>query len=659
MNRREYMEYYDSTEFKEKYLYKGKDLGAVCTDNFTRFKIWSPLAGQVTLHLYEDGETACHQSVSMKRGDGGVWSYVKQGDCHGIYYDFTLEINGEKVQSADPYARASSCNGIKSMAVNLERTNPKGWDRDRAPVRTQEQIITEVHVKDFSHDPAGGVPEKYRGKYKAFTLTDTTLHGKGEFPTCLGYLKRLGVTHVQLMPVFDFGSVNEAGDDGEYNWGYDPLNYNVPEGSYSTDPFHGEVRIREFKEMVMALHQNGMRVIMDVVYNHTYTVDSWFSRTVPHYFYRQYEDGRYSDGSACGNDIASEREMCGKYILESVLYWAKEYHIDGFRFDLMGLLDVKLMNWIQEELDKIFGKEEVLIYGEPWSASDSPMKADSIPCLGKNIRKLHPAIGVFSDRTRDSIKGHVFYGEVPGFVNGGKGLEKDILHSVRAWTDGDSSFCAGSPRQIVSYVSAHDNLTLWDKLVITLKPGKPFDVRDEEILRANRMAAAVYFTCQGRVFFLSGEEAARTKLGEENTYILSPELNRLDWERIYSYRDLLEYYRGLIAFRKRMPGLYDKSERAGERIFGEKIFADGCLQFCVDNRECSLWDVLFVVYNSTATELEMTLPRGEWKLLVDGKNSWYWNSVKSSVKQSEHGVVSISPVSVQIYGRIHVNSKGM
>lgn len=647
MNRREYMEYYDSAEFKERYLYEGEDLGAVCTESGTCFKIWSPAADSVTLHLYEDGETSRHQTVPMKREEKGVWTFAKTGDCHGIYYDFTLEIDGEKVKTADPWARACNCNGTRSMAVNLKRTNPRGWEADCAPARTAEQIITEVHIKDFSHDPACGVSKEYRGKYKAFTFTGTTLHGEGRFPTCLDYLKRLGVTHVQLMPFFDYGSVDEAGDDSEYNWGYDPLNYNVPEGSYATDPFHGEVRIRECKEMIMALHQNGIRVIMDVVYNHTYTTDSWLSRTAPHYFYRQYADGSYSDGSACGNDIASEREMCGKYILESVLYWAKEYHIDGFRFDLMGLLDVALINRIQEALDKEFGEGEVILYGEPWSASDSPMKAGSIPCLAANIRKLHPAVGVFSDRTRDAVKGHVFYHEVPGFVNGGSGLEKDILHAVRAWTDGDDSFCAGSPCQIVSYVSAHDNLTLWDKLVITMKPGQNFALRDEEILRANRMAAAVYFTCQGKIFFLSGEEAARTKLGDENSYVSPPGLNCLDWERFYAFEDLEEYYRGLIAFRKNMPGLYDKSEHAGERIFAEHVLTDGCLQFCVDNRECALWDVLCVVYNSTENEQKITLPQGEWELLVDGENSWHWNTDR----QQAGNTVCVSPVSVHIYGR--------
>ncbi|MDO5337953.1 MAG: type I pullulanase [Eubacteriales bacterium] len=638
-------EYYDSDEFKSKYLYEGTDLGAVCKKNQTEFRLWSPLAAGVWLNLYEDGEAPMHRQVPMKKGEKGVWMHTEMQNCHGIYYDFTVDMDGEKIRTADPYAKACNCNGRRSMAVELSRTNPQGWDTDHAPALTTEQVIYEIHVKDFSYDPASGVPEEYRGKYKAFTLNGTTLNNDGEHSTCLDYLKKLGITHVQLMPVFDFGSVNEAGDASEYNWGYDPLNYNVPEGSYSTDPFHGEVRIRELKELVMALHRNGLRVIMDVVYNHTYSIDSWFSRTVPCYFYRQYENGCYSDGSACGNDIASEREMCAKYILESVLYWAKEYHMDGFRFDLMGLLDVELMSRIQRELDETFGQGEVMVYGEPWSASDSPMKEDFHPCLGENIRILHPSVGVFCDKTRDAIKGHVFYEEVPGFVNGGKRLEEKILHAVRAWTDGGREFCAGSPRQIISYVSAHDNLTLWDKLMVTLKPGEDFLTRDEEVLRANKMAAAIYFTCQGSLFFLAGEEGARTKLGNSNSFNASPQLNRLDWERIYAYEDLVEYYRGLIAFRKKMPGLCDKSGSAGERIFDVHMPWEGCLQFCVDNKECEKWEVLCILYNSIREEKQIDLPEGKWELLVDESSSRLWQNSQTAQEKT------ISPVSVRIFGR--------
>lgn len=297
----------------------------------------------------------------MKRQENGVWSYETGESLHGVYYDFLLDIEGERIQSADPYARACGVNGTRSMAVDLRKTDPEGWEEDVAPQKEGEQIIYELHVKEFSWDVSGGFPEHVRGKYPAFCCENTSLYGEGTYPTGTAYLKQLGVNYVQLMPVYDYGSVDEAGRADGFNWGYDPLNYNVPEGSYSTDPFHGEVRIRELKEAIQALHRQGFRVIMDVVYNHTYSLDSWLQKTMPWYFYRVWEDGSVSNGSACGNDVASEQAMCAKYILESVLYWAEEYHMDGFRFDLMGLLDVELMNRIRKGLDARYGTGEKLV----------------------------------------------------------------------------------------------------------------------------------------------------------------------------------------------------------------------------------------------------------------------------------------------------------
>lgn len=653
---KEYREYYDSREFKEKYLYDGKDLGAVCREQETEFKLWSPLAKQITLNLYREGAGGLYRSFAMEKKEKGVWECKINENCHGIYYDFLIEINGSSVRSADPYAKACSCNGQRSMAVELKKTDPQGWGADRRPEETREQVIYEIHVKDFSNDPAAGIPKEYRGKYKAFTVEGTTLNGKGEKSTCLDYLKKLGVTHVQLMPVSDFGSVDEEGDPGEYNWGYDPVNFNVPEGSYATDPFHGEVRIRELKELVMAMHKNGIGVIMDVVYNHTYSVDSWFSRTVPDYFYRQYEDGTYSDGSGCGNDLASEREMCGKYILESVLYWAEEYHMDGFRFDLMGLLDTELLNRIRRELDLRFGAGRVILYGEPWAAGPTSMRKGATPCLKENIRLLDPWVGIFCDNTRDAIKGHVFDQEVPGFVNGGQDCEKDILHGVRAWTDRSGGLSVKAPSQIISYISAHDNLTLWDKLMVTLRPEDAFTERYEQVIRANKVAAAIYFTSQGRIFFLGGEEGARTKRGNDNSYKSSPWVNQIDWKRVYEYEDLVTYYQGLIAFRKQMPGLCDKSSGAGERIFGESIPADGVVQFQVNNkcRESNNmasggqdgWETLVVWYNAGDQERSLELPGGRWELLLDEDSAWRW---KSPV--AVEGKQSIAPVAVKVFGR--------
>ncbi len=690
MKAEEYKKYYESRQFQETYLYDGDDLGAVCGPRGTTFKLWSPLAERVALNLYQDGEGLLQESVAMQKKEKGVWEYADSRNCHGIYYDYTVTVDGRVNRTADPYAKACGCNGLRSMAVDLRKTNPAGWEHDLRPAKTTEQVIYEIHVKDFSYDPASGVPKAYRGKYKAFTIEGTTLNGAGKQPTCLDYLKRLGVTHVQLMPVFDFGSVDEAGGIQEYNWGYDPMNYNVPEGSYATDPFHGEVRIRELKELVMALHKNGIRVIMDVVYNHTYRLDSWFSRTVPHYFYRQFADGTYSDGSACGNDLASERKMCRKYILESVLYWAAEYHMDGFRFDLMGLMDTELMNEIREALDVRFGKDEIVLYGEPWQAADTAMEEGYRPCLSENMQYLNSRVGVFCDATRDAVKGHVFDADVPGFVNGGRDCEQDILHAACAWTDGGRMFRAKSPSQVVSYLSAHDNLTLWDKLVATLGPKSSYTARSEQVVQAGKMAAAVYFTCQGRIFFLGGEEAARTKQGDKNSYCSAPEINQIDWKRVYEYEDLLSYYRGLIAFRKRLPGLYDKSPDAGKRIQGGRIIAEGVVQFCVQNQSdaescfcvqnrpeavaeidlckqnqlgatgCSencewnyqepdsevSWDVLSVWYNASQKEHSFFLPDGKWELLIDDSSAWLWQ--RPAVV---HGEQQIPPVSVRVFGR--------
>lgn len=402
-----------------------------------------------------------------------------------------------------------------------------------------------MHVKEFSWDPAGGFPSEYRGKYKAFLCEDTTLNAEGKRPTGIPYLKELGVTHIQLMPVFDYGLVDEAGDPADFNWGYDPVNYNVPEGSYATDAARGEVRIREMKEMIQSLHKNGFRVIMDVVYNHTYSLDSWFQRTVPWYYYRLHEDGSVSNGSACGNDIASERPMCASYLLDSVLYWAEEYHIDG-------------------------------------SAALKP--------------------------------------EEPGFINGRPGLEEEILDSVSAWCGG-KAIPVKAPSQILNYVSAHDNQTLYDKLASTLEEGA-------DIRKACRLTAGIYMTCQGSLFFLSGEEFARTKNGLDNTYNAPVSLNRLDWTKFLQEQELVEYYKGLIALRKQLPGLCDKAPNAVQRISG-RWNKPGAVGFFVDNRaeeRSCRWKTLCIVYNSKSTPERLTLPRGTWELLADGESSFLWKS---------------------------------
>ena len=619
----EWKKYYSSLGFRDNYIYDGNDLGVSCTVGGTSFK----------------------------------WSWKTEACLHGVYYDFAIEMEGKTVRSADPYAKACGINGRRSMAVDLSRTDPEGWESDRAPERQEEQIIYELHVKEFSWDASGGFPEAYRGKYKAFTCGDTTLYDDGVHPTGLNYLKDLGITHVQIMPAYDYGSVDEAGRDTEFNWGYDPVNYNVPEGSYSTDPARGEVRIREMKEMIQALHARGFRVIMDVVYNHTYSLDSWFQRTAPWYFYRVFDDGRISNGSACGNDVASEREMCGKYILESVLYWTEEYHVDGFRFDLMGLLDVDLMNRIRRELDARYGRGEKMLFGEPWAAAETAMEGGAVPALKKNIRLLDEKIGMFCDDTRDAVKGSALKVRKPGFINGAEDKEDDIIRGVAAWR------AAGvkAPSQIITYVSAHDNQTLWDKLAETMPQAD-----EKERMRLNRMAAALYMTCQGSLFLLSGEEFARTKDGLEDSYNAPIAINRLDWEQAWKNRELVEYYRGLLALRRQLPGLCDKSARAAERISHVQK-EKGAVSFVIDNRPwvpvCqkeetgdapeleekahkNRWQTLKIVYNSSREERPVTLDGEGWKVLCDGQDSWLWKTDRPA-----QGKMCIAPQSVLILGQ--------
>ena len=535
-----------SREFDERYEYTGQDLGAVCRDDATIFKLWAPLAESVELCLY--GENGAESILPMKKGERGVWQLDFPKNLHGTYYDYRVRAEGKMVRSADPYAKACGCNGRRSMVVDLERTDPEGFKQDAPPEAKEETIIYELHVKDFSYDPDSGIPERFRGKYKAFTFP-----GKEEEPgktaTGITYLRHLGVTHVHLLPIFDFGWLDEAGDDKQFNWGYDPVNFNVPEGSFATDVNDGTVRIRECKEMIQALHRAGIRVVMDVVYNHMYEKDSWFERIVPGYYCRRWENGELSDGSACGNDIAAGRAMVDNYIADSVLYWAREYHVDGFRFDLMGLLTTELMNRIRRELDAEFGPGEKLLYGEPWRAGDSPMEKDTHPALKENVDKLQESIAIFSDDTRDLIKGDVFVADKPGFVNGGRGLEEKLLHAVTGWRDNAEGFHPGSCSQIINYISAHDNFTLWDKLLITMKGKEGFTAESDylepepEVLAANKLAAFICFTCQGHVFLQAGEEFGRTKFGDDNSYRSDPEINMLRWKQTERFRELVEYYR--------------------------------------------------------------------------------------------------------------------
>ena len=602
---RELKDYYLTKEFEDKYNYAGS-LGAEVCERGTAIRLWSPIAESVDLRIYDNGSTGEAETIiPMKLCDRGVWEYAVNENLSGKYYDFALKIKGKTSISTDPYAKACGVNGKRSMIIDLNTTNPNGWAEDKAPAKGAEDIIYEVHVKEFSYDKNAGFPENVRGKYKAFTVDNTTLRNEGKLPTGLNYIKELGVSHIQLLPVYDFASVDEAGDKDSFNWGYDPLNYNVPEGSYASDAARGEVRIREFKEMIQAIHKKGLRVIMDVVYNHTFSLDNALQNSMPYYHYRLDAKGELSDGSACGNDIASEMPMTEKYIIDSVLYWCEEYHIDGFRFDLMGLLTVDLMNKVQKALDEAYGRGEKLIYGEPWTAAKTYMEKGAKGAVKDNVKLLDENIGIFSDDIRDSIKGHVFYDEVAGFVNGNLKQTDKVEEGLTAF--------GLSPNHIISYVSCHDNHTLWDKLTITTKD-------EADRIKQNKLAAAIYMSCQGRVFIYSGEEYLRTKNGEHNTFNMPIGLNKMDWELTEKNKDMVSFYKELIGLRKEMTGLCDKSKTAKDNIT-TFVKEEGLLGVKVANKETSLVKPVYkealIIFNANKEEKTVALPEGKYKLLIN------------------------------------------
>lgn len=564
---------YASPAFEQRFTYEGEDLGAVYTYEYTTWKLWSPAAEKVMLQLYATGsdEEAGARLIGRYPMEApkaaGVWELRLQGDYRNVYYTYAVTTAGSTEETADPYAKAAGVNGRRSMVVDLKKTNPAGWERDTYYFAkpSTEAIIWETHVRDFSIAENSGM--RYKGKFLAFTETGTTVAQDGCHPTGIDYLKELGITHVHLMPVFDFASIDEAKEGNEaYNWGYDPLNYNVPEGSYATNPYDGNIRIREMKAMILALHQAGIGVIMDVVYNHTYyTEESWFHKTMPYYYHRTMPDGRFGNASGCGNETASERSMMRRYMITSLKYWATEYHIDGFRFDLMGIHDVDTMNEIRRELDSLPHGRGILMYGEPWSALPPCLPEGCIAANKWNAACLDERIAVFDDETRDCIKGSAFDVEHVGFVNGGQNMENQLEWAIRAHS-GESRRLK-SPSQAVTYVSSHDNYTLWDKISLTVHGDQSgYDVPELIRLAVNKMAAAIVLTSQGIAFFQSGEEFGRTKYGDHNSYCSPDQINQLDWQRTIVFAELLDYYKGLIQIRKSFSGFTDWRAAHVEKI---------------------------------------------------------------------------------------------
>lgn len=551
-------------------------MGATVCNDGAQFALWAPTASHVTLRLFARGTDAEPGSgmlgeYPMHYESDGAWVQDVPSAVHGVYYDYLIEFaDGSVTRSADPWARAAGANGRRSMVVDLSCTDPDGWDADRRPTTPiSSDVIWETHIGDFSNAQSSGVPAEHRGKYLAFTDSGTTLNGEGAFPTCVEYLKNLGITVVQLLPFYDYGSVDETRTGG-YNWGYDPVNYNVPEGSYSTNPYDGAVRIRECKAMVQALHAAGITVVMDVVYNHMYTTDNWFERVVPGYFCRRMDDGAFANGSGCGCDMATEHEMFRRFMVESVTYWASEYHLDGFRFDLMGLIDVETMRRIRASLDALPNGRSILMYGEPWAAGQSAPLPGTVLADKQALPRLDSRIGHFCDTTRDTIKGHVFYRDQPGYVNGAAQQNRQaVLDAVDAHRHAVAR--EGEAGQIIQYVSAHDDLTLWDKLSISMRGNGANHLPDntmyddvlqgsasaQEVLNANLLAAGIIATSAGLPFMLSGEEFARTKYGDDNSFDSGSRINELDWRRASDMQGLVRYYADLIAMRADDPAWFD------------------------------------------------------------------------------------------------------
>lgn len=608
-------------------VYTGNDLGAVYSPKMTRFKVWAPEAESVKLNLYKQGEgdNLIDQHI-MKKSANGTYVFEKQGDCNGIYYTYTVVNHGEEQEAVDPYTKAAGVNGQRGMVINLAKTNPQGFEMDgyRNPEHITDAIIYEGSVRDFTMDESSGV--FHNGKFLGLTEANTTNHF-GE-ATALDYISGLGVTHVQILPAFDFETVDEKNQKAQYNWGYDPDNYNVPEGSYAVSPYDGAVRIQEMKQMVLALHSRGIGVIMDVVFNHTYRRDdSNLQKIVPGYYYRSDETG-YTNGSGCGNEVASDRPMVQKLIVDSLIYWAKEYHIDGFRFDLMGVLDIDTMNVIAERLKEI--RPDIYLYGEGWNGGPSSL-AEEKRAFKASAKKM-PGIGMFNDDIRDTIKGSVFYDDHLGFVNGGTHLENALRYGITGavahpQVDYDaygSKSWAKEPGQSINYVSCHDNYTLWDKLSVSCP-----EASEEKKKAMNRLCAAIVFTSQGVPFIQAGEEFLRSKpLPEkkgfaENSYNMPDAVNSIKWDNIHEYPDMIAYYKGLMALRKAHPVFRMQSEaEMTQNLCFLSDTPENVVAYLLKGKGADdTPENILVIFNGNDEEILYNLPEGKWKILVDDKTA--------------------------------------
>jgi pullulanase len=612
----------ENTDPYAKYpVYKG-ELCVTWSHKQTTFKVWAPKASAVKLRLYDAGNGGeAIKEIDLEKRSNGMWKAVVKKDLKNKYYTFQVMQDGKWLAEApDIYAKAVGVNGHRGMVVDLKSTDPKGWKKDKSPKfkKATDAVIYELHIRDISVDPNSGI--KNKGKFLGLTETGTI--GPDGQSTGLDHIKELGITHVHIMPAFDFNSVDETKlDQKQYNWGYDPLNYNVPEGSYSTNPYDGNVRIKEFKQMVQTLHSNGLRVIMDVVYNHTTDIDhSNFSQFAPGYFYRHNPDGSYCNGTGCGNETASEQPMMRKFMMESVLYWVKEYHVDGFRFDLMGIHDIKTMNAISDTLHKI--EPGILIYGEGWTAGSTVYPEDK-RAVKKNAAQLHN-IAVFSDDIRDGLKGGFSDVKERGFVDGNPyskesvmfGIVASVKHPQIDYSKANSKKpWAKQPYQAITYVSCHDDNTLFDRLKI----GNP-NASEADLIKMDKLAHTIIFTSQGVTFIQSGAEFLRTKQGVANSFNSPDEINEIDWSRKVKYAEVYNYYKALIALRKAHPAF--RMPRAGMiRDHLNFIETNDPLTIAYQltaNANGDKWQTILVLLNGNKDDKQMTIPAGNWTLVSDG-----------------------------------------
>lgn len=618
---------------KERYpLYDGDDLGAVYTPKQTVFKVWAPSASAVTLNIYRTGSDVEPEpgrmltAVMTKNPHDGVWSVAIDSDLSRLYYTYRVTVDGVTQETQDVYSKAVGVNGHRSMILDMKTTNPVGWENDKHVFvdKPTDAIIWEVHVRDFSISKTSGIDNEKRGKYLAFTQRGTT--EKGGHSTCVEYLVEQGINYVHLNPVFDFGSIDEAMHTTQYNWGYDPVNFNVPEGSYATSAADGSVRIKEFKKMVQALHERGIGVIMDVVYNHLYSAnDSCFEKTVPGYYFRMYSRHQFFNGSGCGNVTASDKAMFRKFMIDSLTYWVKEYHIDGFRFDLMGCHDYITMNQIREALDKI--DKRIIMYGEPWMADWMSNGIDGqYACTTQNAFKLNSRIGMFSDKMRNALKGNTD-DESVGYIQGATNVTNDIKAGMMGGASDTFGRWTKAPTQCVTYDSAHDNLTLWDK-ILKSNGNNDFNGHNSVVLAQNKLSAVITLTSQGIPFFLAGEEFGRTKYGDHNSYRSADSVNRIDWARIHRYNNLVEYYKGLIALRRAYsPFRAGDHSTANHTYFFENGSAIGyTLKNTTDNAE-NEWGIVAILVNNSAVSKMLDIKvNGEetpdtWVVVVNGEHA--------------------------------------